>query len=560
MKSYCFSCRIFVVAFLAGMTMFSANAGAATIDFEDLALDPQSQWHGPDPYGESVHQSSPYEDDLRVGKFTSGGTNFNNIYSEWYGSWAGWAYSNKTYNPSNYMPGDYNPGSNPNPVPTGWTSQYYAVPGGDAGGPTSSANYAMAYVGWGSSIPKITFSSPTPLQGVFFTNNNYAYYSMLEGDPPGGFAKIFTAQDQDYLKLTITGKDVDGGESGSVIFYLADFRDAQSRIDNPRKDNYILDQWMWVDLSGLGNNVKSLEFRLTSSDSGPYGINTPTYFAMDNLATGAKPLWTGAGNNNWSNAVNWSSGATPGSGQNIIFNNNTHTTIDLDGNQNIANITFDSALAGAFTLNNNMLTLDAGGSISVTGAVTTSQTFNCNLALAGDLFLINDSMASGQSLKITGNIKSTAPGGVQNLVLGGEGHGLITGTIDDGITSGALGLIKQGDGVWTLKNNLDCSGETNIQDGLLQLNGLTSNLRVINGEGDLGVGDGVNPATLFADSIAVNTLTVSAGSTIVIRPNLSGPLSGGDDLRAVPEPDNFALTAIAALVLFIWRVRQTVAA
>jgi hypothetical protein len=279
-------------AFFLSVIWFSAGSQAATIDFEDLLLSPQSQWYGPDPSGQLVHQTFPYEDDMRAGKFTSGGADFNNVFSEMYYSWVGWAYSNLTYDPGDYVPGDYNPGDgsngNLNPVPTGWTSQYYAVPGGDAGGSSSSGNYALAYMGWDTG-PTVNFSAPVLPVGAYFTNNNFAYYSMLEGDPPGGFAKKFSAEDEDFLKLTITGKDADGAEVGSLVFYLADFRDPLDRTDNPRTDNYIIDQWTWVDLSTLGGNVKRLEFALSSSDSGLYGINTPTYFAMDNLIVNVVP-------------------------------------------------------------------------------------------------------------------------------------------------------------------------------------------------------------------------------------------------------------------------------
>ena len=65
-------------------------------------------------------------------------------------------------------------------------------------------------------------------------------------------------------------------------FYLADFRFADNSLD------YIVRDWRFVDLSGLGV-VSRLEFDLASSDSGAFGINTPAYFAMDSLAANAVP-------------------------------------------------------------------------------------------------------------------------------------------------------------------------------------------------------------------------------------------------------------------------------
>jgi len=58
-----------------------------------------------------------------------------------------------------------------------------------------------------------------------------------------------------------------------VEFYLADYR-----FDDSSKD-YIVDSWTRVDLTPLGY-VDSLEFVLSSSDVGPYGINTPLFFAI----------------------------------------------------------------------------------------------------------------------------------------------------------------------------------------------------------------------------------------------------------------------------------------
>ena len=163
---------------------------------------------------------------------------------------------------------------------------------------------------------------------------------------------------------------------------------------------------------------------------------------------------------------------------------------------------------------------------TVTDAVTTSQTFNCKLALAGNGFLVNDSVAPGQSLNIAGDIKSEALGGVQNLDFRRRRQRIISGTVGDGTSGGTLSLTKQGAGLWTLANNTAYSGDTIIEEGLLQLNGAVSNLHAISGDGNLGVGDGVNSAMLIADSIMVNTLTIATGSEVVIRPISGGPMAG----------------------------------
>ena len=60
--------------------------------------------------------------------------------------------------------------------------------------------------------------------------------------------------------------------------YLADYRFADNSLD------YILDTWTFVDLKPLGE-VATLEFALSSSDTGDFGMNTPAYFCLDTLIT-----------------------------------------------------------------------------------------------------------------------------------------------------------------------------------------------------------------------------------------------------------------------------------
>jgi len=113
--------------------------------------------------------------------------------------------------------------------------------------------------------------------GAYFTNTTYAALSMRDGD---GFAKKFggaTGNDADWFKLTIKGIDANAQyTTNSVDFYLADYRFADNAQD------YIIDEWTWVSLAMLGP-VVGLEFDLSSSDVGQWGMNTPAYFAMDDM-------------------------------------------------------------------------------------------------------------------------------------------------------------------------------------------------------------------------------------------------------------------------------------
>jgi hypothetical protein len=229
------------LVFVIGIFAMAGAAGAAIVtDFEDLTLGPESRWNGSDGSG----------------GFASGSASFNNSYDATYGSWAGFAYSNITDTAS-----------------SGWMSQFNVITGCGQGG---SENYAVGYVGW-LEPPRMVLDEPMIVSGLYVTNNNYAYYSMLNGD---AFAKKFggsSGDDEDWFLLTISGKDVTDVITGTVEFYLADYRFADNSVD------YIVDNWRFVDLTGLGV-VKSVEFGLSSSDTHPeYGINTPAYFALDTI-------------------------------------------------------------------------------------------------------------------------------------------------------------------------------------------------------------------------------------------------------------------------------------
>jgi hypothetical protein len=231
--------RFRLFSYLAAVLAMACCANGAIATLEDLSLAPESYWNGSDGSG----------------GFVSGSAHFSNYYDTTYYSWEDFAYSNMT-----------------DTAAEGWGAQYNAITGSGEGG---SANYAVGYVGW-LGVPTITLDNAGVIDGLYVTNTNYAYYSMLNGDM---FAKKFggeTGDDEDWFLLTITGKDGDGAATGSVDFYLADYRFADNGLD------YIVDTWSFIDLGSLGQ-VKSLEFTLSSSDVGEWGMNTPASFALDSI-------------------------------------------------------------------------------------------------------------------------------------------------------------------------------------------------------------------------------------------------------------------------------------
>jgi hypothetical protein len=226
---------------------------ALTIDFEDVGA--KLPIGGSFYYNGSSALPGPTD-------FTSGGATFANDFTDFGGGccWQGFAYSQTT---------DISTG--------GPANQYSAFPGAGADG---SATYAIGFTGGavgGSGVSTVDFGADVLLASVSIANTSWAALSMAHGD---GFAKKFggaSGDDPDFLRLTITGLDAFGIAIGAVEFYLADFRFADNGQD------YLVDGWASVALSSLGA-VRRLDITLASSDTAFGFLNTPAYFALDDLA------------------------------------------------------------------------------------------------------------------------------------------------------------------------------------------------------------------------------------------------------------------------------------
>ena len=230
--------RVAAAALIGASLASGAQAAVSVSTFDDLPLGTNSRFMP----GAST-------------SFTSGAATFNHDFTDWGGGccWSGWTYSNLA-----------------DTTTPGFENQFSAYAGSGAGG---SANYALAYLG----SPVIRFDAPAAPVSVDVGNTTYTALSMLQGD---SFAKKFggdSGNDADFLKLTFIGLDAADQETGRLDFYLADYRFADNSLD------YVIGNWASVNLSSLGT-VSALKFELSSSDNGAFGMNTPAYFAIDNLA------------------------------------------------------------------------------------------------------------------------------------------------------------------------------------------------------------------------------------------------------------------------------------
>lgn len=108
----------------------------------------------------------------------------------------------------------------------------------------------------------------TPIS-AFVNNTSYSYYAMKNGTE---WSSKFAAGD--YCVLQAYGITQDDEITGPAELYLAEYT---ADSDSP------VSQWTYFNFEELGV-VKSLFFRMESSDSGDYGMNNPAYFAMDRMS------------------------------------------------------------------------------------------------------------------------------------------------------------------------------------------------------------------------------------------------------------------------------------
>jgi Domain of unknown function (DUF4465) len=197
------------------------------------------------------------------GQFIIDQVTFINNYDADSNYWSGFAISNRT-----------------DVTTPGFTNEFSAITGGGFGG---SSNYAVGYYATNEITTHVDLGVMTDLTGLgaYFTNTTYAVLDMQNGS---GFSKKFggpTGNDPDWFKLTIQGF-AGLASTGTVEFYLADFRNEGGKPD------YIVNNWRYVNFTPLGSPDR-LEMSLSSSDSGLFGINTPSYFAMDHFLAIPEP-------------------------------------------------------------------------------------------------------------------------------------------------------------------------------------------------------------------------------------------------------------------------------
>lgn len=241
MKKMC----IFSLALMALNSVLGQDSNDS-LTFESYNLTPESFYNGSDGAGQIPFNT----------------ITLSNYYNSSWNSWTGFSISNITDNTT-----------------PGYANQYASF----SGAGSNSSQYAVFYPNG-----EITFNQPFVVKQLDINNTAFAGISMRDGDDYGKkFGSAMNANGdidgtngEDFFILHIIPKDENNALIGDTIdFYLADFRFADSTQD------YIIDTWTTIEF--LNGDVplvaNKLEFAFSSSDVGDFGINTPTYFALDNL-------------------------------------------------------------------------------------------------------------------------------------------------------------------------------------------------------------------------------------------------------------------------------------
>ncbi len=203
-----------------------------------------------------------------AGGFTSGNMFFSNSFSIQnfggtnYEIWSGFAISNRAVTVSES-------------VTAASTNEYSdfqfdAYPGsGAAGTPTYAVGFSTGFM----NLP-----AGKQAYSIDIANTLYDYLAMLKGNRfstafhAGSF---FSVTLSGYAGLGATGASLGTPVSIDLARYVTD-------TDHP------LQGWSTINLTPL-SGAKSIGFSFSSSDTGDFGINTPLYFALDNLRVVPEP-------------------------------------------------------------------------------------------------------------------------------------------------------------------------------------------------------------------------------------------------------------------------------
>lgn len=220
------------------------NKQTYTISFEGASLNADGFWRG----DETGTKFDNWGADAYACNYAEAGVNFPVNYTPAWGSFSGFAISNRTattYNAATMTPDQFN---------------------NIVGGAHSGNNFCVVYT-FGESID---FGGAVTVKGFWYTNDAWTVDAILNGDgmSPGKF------EADDYLKCVVYPTPADENLMSG----------ARLELDLAKDGDYVK-EWKYCDLSDVDafKNIKSISFGFEGSKANNYGLTTPTYICIDDI-------------------------------------------------------------------------------------------------------------------------------------------------------------------------------------------------------------------------------------------------------------------------------------
>ncbi len=250
--------RLLVAAVCAFSVSAGSSAQTTVVDFEDV--------------GASLAGDSAYRGEDLAGGYTSGPIDFTTNYNSMFDSWNGAAYSNRSSWTLGGTSGfeEFQFGNDTVAAsPTGGSGSGFN--GSDTWGVLFgfTPNEARFEIGAGFRLESLQINN-TRTTAHILENGNSQATPFADGD---SFEVIFNS-----IRVDV----VNGVEEVTVL--------ASSNPFNLANGTSIVRDWTQVDLVGSSvENASMIGLEFRSTDVGMFGINTPTYVAVDNITLVAVP-------------------------------------------------------------------------------------------------------------------------------------------------------------------------------------------------------------------------------------------------------------------------------
>ncbi len=241
----------------------------------------------------------------------------------------------------------------------------------------------------------------------YATGSTYNFGTYTAGSSSSSTAfYIYNTGDLDLILSGTPKVDISGDHASD---FAIDQTGLASPISGGSNDNFSI----VFTPSGAGTRTALISIANSDSDENPYVIN------LSGTGTITSASWQGTISSDWTNSSNWSGNTVPNAGFDVtIPAAATHQpAINADDIGYCNDITIESEAN---------LTINARGSISISGNLTNNGTFNIN------------SSASGEgSLLVSGSLSGTGTYNVQRYLSGSQWH-LVTSPI----TAGTAGVFE----------------------------------------------------------------------------------------------------------------------